>query len=119
MPSLRVLFTSDCDEAAKKFWCANLDQYFEEIIDIRRQLYNGKPRYEVVNAMKDLGVTIGEDLEQNMKISFLYEQLSKAEVRLTQVKKYIAKKKEYKKREQQARENGNKLVNLKAPAWEI
>ena len=96
MTNLNVLFNDEADVAVNEFKRKDFQEAFNAITQIRQKLFNEEPFFEIAHKMMELGIlprTNGTLPATYCDISYIYSQLSKAEVRLTQVKAYICEEK--------------------------
>lgn len=91
MRNLRVLFEDTANVAVKELKDENFQEMFNSIIEIRQKLFNGESLVDTIRNMMDLGLipkTSGISYD-TFDVSLIYNLLSKAEVRLSQVKSYV------------------------------
>lgn len=93
MTDLKSLFTTP-EEAVNELQDVDFQSAFEDIINIRKQLFNEEEFFEIMCSLTEMGVIPKTSYGipyKYCKFDYLYERLSITEVRLMQVKSYVLK----------------------------
>lgn len=128
MKNFNVLFNENSDVAVNEFKGEDFQEAFNAITQIRQKLFDDEPFFEIAYQMMDWGLiprtnTIALPAEY-CDTSYIYHQLTKAEVRLKQVKDYILEEKRLSEMSDMERaweatcHRGN-MPELVAPEWAI
>ena len=120
MKDLKVLFSNTADIAVRELEEENFQEIFDGIMAIRQKFFNGESFFEIAEEMINLGIMP----ESIVDFSYVYEQLTKAEVRLIDVKRYVNEKKRIsemseKERAIEVEMYGIHRVTPKIPKWSI
>lgn len=93
MTNLKSLFTTP-KKAVNELRDIDFQSAFQDIINIRQQLFNEEAFFEIMCSLMEMGLipktTFGIPYKY-CKFEYLYERLSIVEVRLMQVKNYVLK----------------------------
>ena len=128
MKNLKSLFCETADLATEELKDLDFQDAFDTIMKVRSRLFNEDPFSEIVRELISLGIIPEVNAAfpaEYYDLSYLYGQLSKAEVRLRQIKEYVhednrvTKMTKAEKAIEAARYGQKRMPKLLVPEWEI